>query len=82
MARSGSGAQRPKRVTIYDVAREAGVGRQTVSRALNDLAEIAPATRERVLAAAARLGYRPSALAKGCLVTRAVVVGSGVAVSR
>ncbi|WP_434088730.1 LacI family DNA-binding transcriptional regulator, partial [Amycolatopsis mediterranei] len=38
------------------MAREAGVGRQTVSRALRDLPEIAPDTRERVLAAATRLG--------------------------
>lgn len=75
MASSGSGASRPKRVTIDDVAREAGVGRQTVSRALNDLAEIAPGTRQRVLEAAARLGYRPSALARGMRTQRSDVIG-------
>ncbi|MDQ7806433.1 LacI family DNA-binding transcriptional regulator [Amycolatopsis sp. A133] len=63
-----------KRVTIEDVAREAGVGRQTVSRALRDLPEIAPDTRERVLAAATRLGYRPSALAKGMRTQRSDVI--------
>ncbi|MGW4058373.1 LacI family DNA-binding transcriptional regulator [Amycolatopsis sp. NPDC004747] len=65
---------RVKRVTIEDVAREAGVGRQTVSRALRDLPEIAPDTRERVLAAATRLGYRPSALAKGMRTQRSDVI--------
>ncbi|WP_206784790.1 LacI family DNA-binding transcriptional regulator [Amycolatopsis sp. MtRt-6] len=65
---------RVKRVTIEDVAREAGVGRQTVSRALRDLPEIAPDTRERVLAAAARLGYRPSALAQAMRTQRSDVI--------
>ncbi|WP_410676844.1 LacI family DNA-binding transcriptional regulator [Amycolatopsis sp. cmx-4-68] len=65
---------RIKRVTIEDVAREAGVGRQTVSRALRDLPEIAADTRERVLAAAARLGYRPSALARGMRTQRSDVI--------
>ncbi len=65
---------RIKRVTIEDVAREAGVGRQTVSRALRDLPEIAPDTRERVLAAATRLGYRPSALAQGMRTQRSDVI--------
>ncbi len=47
---------RVKRATIEDGARETGVERQTVSRALCDLPEIAPDTRGRVLAAATRLG--------------------------
>ncbi|MGW4528045.1 LacI family DNA-binding transcriptional regulator [Amycolatopsis sp. NPDC004378] len=75
MAGFANDSARPKRVTIDDVAREAGVGRQTVSRALNDLAEIAPATRTRVLEAAARLGYRPSALARGMRTQRSDVIG-------
>lgn len=54
------------RVTTADVARESGVSRTTVSYVLNDTvgAAISPATRERVRAAAARLGYIPSAAAR------------------
>jgi LacI family transcriptional regulator len=58
-----------KRVTILDVAAEAGVSRQTVSRAMNDTDDINAATRRRVLDAAERLGYRPSRFARS-LVTR------------
>ncbi|MEU8074827.1 LacI family DNA-binding transcriptional regulator [Catellatospora citrea] len=51
-----------RRPTSADVAREAGVSRATVSYVLNDAPgeRIAQPTRERVLAAAARLGYAPS----------------------
>lgn len=58
-----------KRVTILDVAAEAGVSRQTVSRAMNDTEDINAATRRRVLDAAERLGYRPSRFARS-FVTR------------
>ncbi|WP_210508387.1 LacI family DNA-binding transcriptional regulator [Naasia sp. SYSU D00057] len=49
------------RVTSTDVAREAGLSRATVSYVLNDdpRQTIPEATRQRVLAAAERLGYRP-----------------------
>ena len=47
-------------VTIYDVARHAGVGIATVSRALRRSAPVAEATRARVLRVVAELGYRPS----------------------
>lgn len=57
------------RVSIADVAREAGVSRQTVSRALNQKGEISDATLQRVLAVIDRLDYRPSAIARG-LATR------------
>ncbi|GAA2274247.1 LacI family DNA-binding transcriptional regulator [Glycomyces scopariae] len=53
-----------KRVTILDVASAAGVSRQTVTRAMNDMDDINPATRAKVLAAAERLGYRPSRFAR------------------
>ena len=56
-------------VTIEDVAREAGVSRQTVSRAINGKGEISEATRRRVLDVADRLGYRPSRIARS-LATR------------
>ncbi len=53
----------PKRTTIYDVAREAGVAASTVSRALRNPRRVNTATREHVLRVAERLGYRPSPLA-------------------
>jgi LacI family transcriptional regulator len=52
------------RVTIVDVAREAGVGPSTVSKALND-GRGSAAVRRRVEDAAARLGYRPNQRARG-----------------
>lgn len=55
-------------VTMADIAREAGVSQSTVSRVLNATASqipISEPTRERVLAAARRLGYRPNPLARG-----------------
>jgi DNA-binding LacI/PurR family transcriptional regulator len=51
-------------VTIADVARLAGVGRGTVSRVLNDRANVDPATRERVLAAIRELDFVPSRTAR------------------
>jgi DNA-binding LacI/PurR family transcriptional regulator len=50
--------------TIRDVAREAGVGVGTVSRVIGGRPRVAPATRERVEAAVARLDYRPSPVAR------------------
>jgi DNA-binding LacI/PurR family transcriptional regulator len=55
-------------VTMKDVARAAGVSQSTVSRILNDvpaLIQVSAATRDRVRAVAADLGYRPHPLARG-----------------
>ena len=51
-------------VTIGDVARLAGVGRGTVSRVLNERANVDPATRERVLLAIKELDFVPSPTAR------------------
>lgn len=69
-----------KRVTILDVAAEAGVSRQTVTRAMNDMNDISEPTRRRVLDAADRLGYRPSRFARN-LVTRTKTNALGLLVS-
>jgi LacI family transcriptional regulator len=50
--------------TISDVARVAGVSKSTVSRVLNDHAQVDPVMAERVRATVASLGYRPSRLAQ------------------
>jgi DNA-binding LacI/PurR family transcriptional regulator len=51
-------------VTIGDVARQAGVGRGTVSRVLNERANVDPATRARVLAAIRELDFVPNPTAR------------------
>jgi DNA-binding LacI/PurR family transcriptional regulator len=48
----------PNRATVREVARAAGVSTATVSHALNGTGRVAAATRTRVIAAAAQLGYR------------------------
>ncbi|MGA0568311.1 LacI family DNA-binding transcriptional regulator [Rathayibacter sp. KR2-224] len=62
MATLGRGSGRP--ATINDVAAAAGVSRQTVTRALNDLPDVSPATKQRVQDAAAALRYRPNRAAQ------------------
>ncbi|MGW3247332.1 LacI family DNA-binding transcriptional regulator [Streptomyces sp. NPDC001070] len=71
---SSSGTE-PRRVTIHDVARSAGVSRQTVSRALNDKDEIDGTTKQRVLDAARELGYRPSRFARGLVRQDTTTIG-------
>ncbi len=53
--------------TLRDVAQRAGVSVKTVSRVVNDQANIAPTTRERVLAAVKELDYRPNILARNLI---------------
>ena len=58
----------PASVTLRDVAQESGVSITTVSRILNGRATGVPIreeTRQRVLAVAAELGYKPNLLARG-----------------
>ncbi|WP_308289711.1 LacI family DNA-binding transcriptional regulator, partial [Microbacterium sp. BF1] len=50
--------------SIIDVAREAGVSAQTVSRVANGMDIVRPVTRDKVLAAMDRLGYRPNSAAR------------------
>ena len=60
-------------VTIYDVARHAGVSIKTVSRVMNQ-EHVREATRDKVLAAAAALGYRPNLSARSLAGSRSYVL--------
>jgi DNA-binding LacI/PurR family transcriptional regulator len=66
-------------VTIYDVARVAGVGISTVSRVLNENANVSPQTRHKVLEAIEALGYKPNIMARN--LSRSHVRSVGVVLS-
>ena len=63
-------------VTIKDVAKAARVSVATVSRALNGFSNVNDATRAKVLAAAARLGYVPHEGARSLSSRRTRCVGA------
>ena len=63
------------RVTIHDVARAAGVSRQTVSNAVNNPERVRPATLERVRSAIDDLGYHPSTSAQSLRSQRSGAIG-------
>jgi LacI family transcriptional regulator len=64
-------------IRLADVAEVAGVGTSIVSRVLNGDAtlSIRPETRERILAAARDLNYRPNAFARGLKLARTMTIG-------
>jgi DNA-binding LacI/PurR family transcriptional regulator len=63
------------KITQIDVADLAGVGKGTVSYALNGSDLIKPATRQKVMEAAEMLGYRPNIMARNLRTNRAGIVG-------
>jgi LacI family transcriptional regulator len=65
-----------RRVTIRSVADAAGVSMSTVSNVLSGRHEqMAPETRERVLAAIARLNYQPNHVARSLATKRTATIG-------
>ncbi|GAA6112457.1 MAG: catabolite control protein A [Apilactobacillus sp.] len=62
-------------VTIYDVAREAGVSMATVSRVLNGNSNVRQTTKEKVLQVIDNLDYRPNAVARGLASKKTTTVG-------
>ncbi len=64
--------------TIHDVARQAMVSVGTVSHVLNGKQKVSEERRQRVLAAADAIGYRPNGLARGLRARRSGVIGLSV----
>lgn len=64
-----------RKVGMRDVARLAGVSHQTVSRVLNDLPNVSPTTRERVLDAVRVLNYRRNLAARTLVTSRSRTIG-------
>ncbi|MCZ7572498.1 MAG: LacI family transcriptional regulator [Ardenticatenaceae bacterium] len=64
-----------RRVTIKQVAREAGVSAQTVSRVINDRRDVSAETRQRVKAVIDRLGYQPSYIARSLISGSSCTIG-------
>src|SRR6476646_10396813 len=72
---AGGRAGRGRTANIFDVARLAGVSHQTVSRVINDLPNVRPATRARVEQAIAQLQYSPSPAARALVTRRTRTIG-------
>ena len=64
-----------KRVTLKDVAAEAGVAYQTVSKVINGRAHVLPATEARIWSAARGLGYRANHNARSLRAQRSLMIG-------
>lgn len=64
-----------RNITIYDIAREAGVSAATVSRVLTNNANVRPEKKEKVQALIRKYNFKPSALARGLSDTKSKVLG-------
>ena len=62
-------------VTLADIARELGVSKMTVSRAINNHPLISAATRGRVLEVARRMNYQPNQHARALATNRSYLLG-------
>lgn len=69
---------RPGPPTAHDVARLAGVSQSAVSRSFTPGASVAEKTREKVLAAAKELGYRPNLIARSLITQQSNLIGVAI----
>ena len=66
---------RNNKYTISDVAKQMGVSRATVSRALSNAPGVGPALRQKIIAYADEIGYRPNSIAKSLSTGRMNTIG-------
>lgn len=64
-----------KAITIYDIAKEAGVSASTVSRVITNSANVRQEKREKVQALIEKYNFKPNALAKGLADTKTRTIG-------
>ena len=62
-------------VTLADIARELGISKMTVSRAINNDPLVKAKTRDRVLEASRRLNYQPNIFARALATNRSHLIG-------
>lgn len=66
-------------ITIYDIAREAGVSPSTVSRVLTNRAKVSSGKRDKVLGVIEKYNFKPNTYAKGLAETKSKTIGVLVA---
>ncbi len=64
-----------KNITIYDIAKEAGVSAATVSRVLTNNAKVRPEKKERILQLIEKYQFKPNAMARGLSDTKSKIIG-------
>jgi len=62
-------------VTLKEIAKELGISAMTVSRALNNKANVAEKTRKRVIEMARKMGYKPNYIAKSLVLNKTFTIG-------
>jgi len=67
--------ERLQKATIKDIAKMCNVSTQTVSRVMNKRPDVSPETRESVEKAIAKMGYKPSVLARSLVKQRSFTLG-------
>ena len=71
--------QTDKKITIYEIAKEAGVSPATVSRVLTGNANVKKEKKEKVLELIKKYNFKPSAVARGLSDTKSRIIGIIVA---
>lgn len=78
MNESGDNPGKMHKWTIYDIAREAGVSTNTVSKVLNHKTGVGPATRQRIEEIIQRVGFSPHIGARGLRAKQNACIGVSV----